>query len=241
MTALKLINKNKMKSVLLSDSFTKAHSVIQIITMFSWLMILQYTDAYYLVYLTMGIIGFCCRCVINNDKKALFKKVERTNVIISAVFSFFIILANYNLYENMLQAMITLYEEGQVFRNHIHFFSVCFFILFFPFVFLGGFYITYFILKYVSEKIVPFVWQNNPRDEKQKNYVIFAGVFLLFCVFYSSILLLCFYPGVTTFDSVFQLKQIIYDQYSKFDLPDALYPYTMAKRSSLVFSLIVTT
>lgn len=98
--------KAKLRKFFYSNQFTAAHGYIQIITMFAWLILLSYTSAYYVIYLLVGLCGFFCRYICNQDKKEIFQKKERFNLVAAAVFSLFIIAANHDIYYSMIKPII---------------------------------------------------------------------------------------------------------------------------------------
>ena len=57
--------KPKLRRFLLSDLFTSAHGMIQFFTMLFWLIMLSYTDAYYVIYLLVGILGCTVLIIIS--------------------------------------------------------------------------------------------------------------------------------------------------------------------------------
>ena len=88
--------KDKLRSFILSEKFSLAHGIIQYFTMLAWLVLLSYTNSYYVIYLMIGMTGLFCRIIDNQDKNAIFQKEERKNAVIAAIFSLAVILANFS-------------------------------------------------------------------------------------------------------------------------------------------------
>ena len=195
----------RLHHFLLRESFTSAHRVIQPITMLSWLIFLAKTDAYYVIYLLIGIGGLFCRRAVNTNPKTIFFRSERPNVRIAALFSIAVMCANYPLFENHLTISTTKSLLTGLF-GHLE--STVRFIV----IFLGGLYIIYFILRWIALNAVPFVWA--ARNYDSKPMTLFLVTFGLFTVVYSSILFLCFYPGILPPDSIEQVEQILSGHYS---------------------------
>ncbi len=198
----------KLRHFLLGKSFTSAHGGIQIFTILSWLLFLTKTDAYYVIYLIIGIGGLFCRRAVTtstSDRQTIFFRSERPNVRIAALFSIAVMCANYPLFENHLTIaassplVISLFGALECTVRLIV-------------IFLGGLYTLYFILRWITLKAVPFVWTTRNYDSKPAS--LFLVTFGLFAAVYSSILFLCFYPGILTHDSMEQIEQIMSGHYS---------------------------
>ena len=212
---MNLIDKKYIRSVLFSDRFTIIHSVIQNITMFAWLSILIYTRSYYVIYLLIGLLGFLCKKNLNHDKKAIFKRNERLNIILAAVFSFTIILANHDLSSSMIERIAaSLKRPSQIenLMNNMALFNVIFILFYVPMLFIGGTYIVYFILSFISQKLTSFVWNRYNYNSDSRS--VFLKSFAVITVFFSLIMLLCYYPGISSGDNREQLEQILSGQYS---------------------------
>ncbi len=207
--------KSKLRSFLLSDRFTDLHGVIQIITMFSWLILLSNTSALYVVYLMIGLVGFWCRSQCSHQPKAIFFQSERRNLIISFIFSLVIIIANYDIYRTMLSSIIqsiASHTSAYAFVSHFSLLTRMIALFCFPFLLLGGTYTAFFILRFVSEKLTPFTWNHYSYNSSPRR--VFLQVFLALSFFYSAVMFLGFYPGVISKDSVNQLTQIVTGHYT---------------------------
>lgn len=203
----------RLRRFLLSDRFTSLHAIIQIITMIGWLALLIKTSAYFVVYMLVCIGGLFCRNLVNKDKRDFFYRAERLNVIIAAVFSLVIIAANYDIYSSVVKAIASHSEAASGFLlSHISVASFGIFLLYFPVLFFGGMYNAFFILKYITQRLTPFFWK--PHQYSAEPHRVFLSALILLSVFYSAVMLLCFYPGIITPDSVKQLNEIINNHYS---------------------------
>ena len=211
---MKLFNNSAgLRAALGNDRAASIQSVIQIVAMLGWLALLIKTNAFYVIYLIVGLAGLFCRNVVKEDKSDIFDRAERSDVIISSVFSLAIIAANYDIYESVVRSISTHSGTASVFLlSHLTASSFGIFLLYFPVLFVGGLYHAFFILKFLSVKLVPFRFKycRNEADSRK----VFLSVLLLLCGVYSAILLLCFYPGIITPDSVNQLKEIRNNTYS---------------------------
>ena len=215
----KIRSQKELKAVvrdfLLSNKFTAVHSIIQIITMTAWLAFLNYTSASYVIYLLIGLSGFYCRTVCNQDKKEIFQKSERVNIVAASVFSLFVIAANHDIYYAMLKpivASIITPSTVQSFTNHASLFVFLVFLFCFPFLFLGGMYVTYFVLKYVTKKLTDFSWRRFTYSLSAGK--VFLYVFSLIGVFHLTVMMLCFYPGALSGDSLVQIRETLNHQYT---------------------------
>lgn len=207
--------KNKLRHFLLSDKFTAAHMIIQPLTMFCWLIILLYTKAYYVIYLLIGVLGFLARNMTNHDKKSIFSKSERINLIVSACFSGLSMMSNYDIYSLMIRSIRNNIWTPSTINNIDHYFSelcIGFTVICSPLLFLGGLYITYFILKYVTDNLTAFQWSKSICNLKART--VFKIVFTALSVVRLAVLLICFYPGILSPDSISQISQCFSHSYS---------------------------
>ena len=207
--------RQRIGNLIYSDRFTAVHGYVQIIAMFGWLILLDFTSACYVIYLMTGLLGYYCRSACNRDKRAIFSQSERGNLIAAAVFSLFIIAANHDIYRSMLGPIVdSIIQPSTVqrFQNHSSLVVFLLFLFCFPFLFLGGTYVAYFILKYVTEKVALFSW--GYADHKSDAGRVFWTAFGLLAFCHAAILLLGFYPGVLSGDSIVQITQTLGDDYN---------------------------
>ena len=202
----------KLHSWIHNERFNISHSVIQFFVMFCWIVLFLSSRSLVLIYVLVGVLGFSCKSALREKSNIIFRQKERMNLIIASVFSVIMIVANYDIASLLLDVMVSNYDSGTFLRNHSEQFSRILFFVLLPVLFLGGLYHVFYILKYVKDRITPFVWKQHAI--KYKPYVIFLAVFLLLSVFYTSVMVFCFYPGSTTYDSVNQLKQILSGEYT---------------------------
>lgn len=207
--------KNGLGKLLYSNTFSAVHGYVQMITMFGWLILLHFTSACYVIYLLTGLCGYYCRIVCNQDKQEIFKKSERLNLIAASVFSLFIIAANYDIYRSMLKPIVASIIQPstvQSFYNHSSLVVFLLFLFCFPFLFLGGMYVAYFILKFVTNKVSLFAWNQVLHTSSAGR--VFLQTFGLLTLVHALILLLSFYPGTLSGDSIVQIRQTLSDSYN---------------------------
>ena len=198
-----------------SKSYSAFHGYLQVISMFSWMILLKFTSACYVIYLLTGLCGYYCRSVCNQDKRGIFKKSERFNLVAASVFSLFMIAANYDIYRSMLKPIVASIIQASTVRSYHENSSLVVFLLFlfcFPFLFFGGMYIAYFILKYVTEKVAAFSWRSVSRTSGAGR--VFLITFGLLTVVHASVFWLSFYPGTISGDSVVQITQALNNRYN---------------------------
>ncbi len=205
----------RLGNCLFSDRSTSVHNYLQIITMFSWLIIMSNTSSMYVIYLFLGLCAFWCRSHYNENKRAIFSKKERANLIIACIFSVVLIMANYDISSIILSSIIKTIASPiatQLFSNHFLLISNLIFFFCFPWLFLGGTYISFFILRFVTEKLVTFSWAYHPNTISSRK--LFLRVFGLIGALYSAVFFLGFYPGIISNDSINQLTQIVTGNYT---------------------------
>ena len=208
--------KSKLKSALLSEKFTQLHSVLQIVTMLSWMLLLMDTDSDYSIYFFMGIIALFCRKTINQDKKSIFYRAERLNLIISSLFSVLIIAANYGMFTTMMMKLYSRLSIHAVVMDKISLsqflsYKYLLFTICLPVLFLGGMYVAFFILQVVNKKVAKFSLAQYSYQLKPRT--VFLSVFLILTFVYSVVMIAGFYPGFFSPDSVDQVSQILTNKY----------------------------
>ena len=179
----------------------------QIITAFPYVLLLLWmgellkSDAYRMPYLL--IFGAALLCMWNNRKEAAYekpllqKREKRLLWIFSILFSACVTFANYKLY--------TLQPDDNKWK-----------LLYYAFVFLvlfGG-SLTAFgsILLRLTVHSDRLSWQ--PEEKSGRPAIVFLAVFLPIVLINTTILILCKYPGTVTNDSIWQITQILTDDYS---------------------------
>ena len=175
----------------------------------------MYTKAYYVVYLLIGIAGFLCRNNLRQDKRAIFSKPERSNVISALIFSFMITIANYDIPSNAIDAIAsTLNQSSQVdnMRGNLSAISLFYSCIIMPLLFLGGIYIFYYILSFITHRVA--FYNLKTYTGKKDPLRIFLCLFLLISLVYCLIMILCYFPGISSGDSRRQLEQALNGNYS---------------------------
>ena len=188
------------------------HNFLQLFSMFSWIALLYYTDSYYIIYLAIALLGFSCRCMLKSSDTESFSKVIDADLLVAAGFSLMIMLANYHIPYRMLQYVISTYNGASFIEKNIDWCSLLLSLIVYPLLIIGGTCTFYFLLRYLSQKLISLALCHD--DFRLKPQWFFTSVFAGLCAFYSSIMLLCFYPGVTTTDSCQQISEILTGNYT---------------------------
>ena len=229
---------DKLRAVLLSHRLIHVHFVIQVFTMFSWLLLLNYTSAYYVIYLMIGLCGFISRFVDNKNTKSVFSRTERSNLLVSSVFSMAIIAANHDIFDaivNKILSALSIHSDfaSSINSSQVATYSTILFFICFPVFFLGGMYNTFFILKSIEKRAISFSFAEYNYHSSPKK--VWLTTFAALSVFYAAIMLLCFYPGIVTGDAVNQLYQIHNSKYSNWHP----FYYTMIIRLFVVIGTMI--
>ena len=194
------------------------HRFIQIVTMLCWMMLMTCSNSYYIIYLIIGLFGFYSRRVVSRYRNRSVFISERVNLSLAVFFSILLIAANYDMFDVMMDSLYhSLSKHNHFvstfssFSDFLHYkYAVILFCL--PVLFFGGLFLFFFILQFVTDKLTYFSW------EKEKESVLCSRVFLTVLlttgIFYSLILILCFYPGFFCPDTITQLSEILSDNYS---------------------------
>ena len=187
------------------------HNIFQFVCILGWFSILSYTDAYYIIYLFIGLIGLLCRSKVIGANKSLSFRSDRLNLVAASSFSLMIVMANYGIYSAISDSILfLLWDRPSNFTSFDRYFAhlplllslVCF-----PILFFGGTYLAFFILQFLTEQWIPFQFEY--CKYKMSARKVFFTVFTVISSFHSLILFLCYYPGVISIDSVDQLTQIV--------------------------------
>ena len=199
-----------LRNYLTDDRLGFIHNLIQLVTMFFWTLLMSYTNSYYVIYLIIGFSGFYCRQFTN-------KKYDRANLLIASIFSLVLIAANYDMFSSLTKSIYQSLSIHKQFIAKISIFQfmnykIYIFLLCLPVLFLGGMYLIFFILQFISEKIAYFKWENNSYNTPEKK--IFCSAFLMISIFYLIIMLLGFYPGFFCPDTIAQVSEITSGTYS---------------------------
>ena len=204
--------KSRLFEISLKMKESIPHNFLQLFSMFCWIALLYYTDSYYIIYLAIALLGFCCRCMLTSSETEFFSKVIDADLIVASSFSLMIMLANYNIPYRMLQNIISTYNGASFIQNNIDRCSFLLSLIVYPLLIIGGTCTFYFLLRYLSKKLTSLTLRH--ESFRLKPHWFFTSVFVGLCAFYSSIMLLCFYPGITTTDSCRQISEILSGNYS---------------------------
>lgn len=174
--------------------FFKENRKLQIFLMIFWLSFLEKTDAYYISYLIIGILGIVCLGieVIKKNKVYCGRLVNFSSI----VFSTLSILANYRLFADI--------EFPGYYNIYIRsIYKIICVIL----AEMGGFFIFQKILIY----IVTCPLKNM---EIKKNVLIFLKYWLTIQLIYFIVFFTTNYPGELSGDSISQISQFLSGTYS---------------------------
>lgn len=170
--------------------------ILQIIVILYWLIFLLQSDSYYVIYLIIGILSYVFLDKNRKDCEQVFSNKDNYLIIVfSIIFSGIIIAANYAIFFQIIQ------ERG-------------FFHIYFPFIgsFLGGFFAFYNVIVYIIRYSHNFYWKKSYN--KFRPIIIFSFSVIVIIGIDLLILFLCEYPGILTYDSVFQINQCLSNSYS---------------------------
>ena len=166
---------------------------IDLSLIFICLSILEFTDAYYSVYLLIGILGTICSYI--NYKKPT--KKTWLEYIFSVLLATFITIANYQIYESLPH----LNEFTQALMSFLSALLV----------FAGSFVIFINILSYAKTFIVK---TNSKLTKSDRPIKIFLFYFAVFFFIDLTIFLLCYFPGNLTSDSIDEIGQLLSNTYT---------------------------
>ena len=189
----------------LAQRFTSIESITQFLPMAFWILSLSRTNSFYEIYVVTGLLGIFCWFRDDKGLSHIFNKSQRSELIISCVFSFLILAANYELFLLIANPYAGNNALGLLY-------AVLHYCIYLPFVFFGGVFAAFYILQFARQRLVPFCWKS--YNYKLSNSAVFWGSFLLLFIFHSLILVLGYYPGALTYDSIEQIEQIISGVYS---------------------------
>lgn len=167
--------------------------LIDLSLIFICLSILESTDAYYSVYLLIGILGAICSYI--NYKKPIKKNwLEYTFSVLLATL---ITMANYQIYESLPH----LNEFTQALMSFLSALLV----------FAGSFIIFINILSYAKTFIIK---TNSKLAKSDRPIKIFLFYFVVFFFIDLTIFLLCYFPGNLTSDSIDEIGQLLSNTYT---------------------------
>ena len=179
---------------------TKLMFVLQIIFMFFWGMQLFYTDSFYCNYLLLLIISSIC-CYINISSVKGSQNNYLTNIF-AFLFSGIIALAEYNIWDFLYIPK----DFGVVFY-------FCFKLLMILIFLVGGYFVFWNILNIVVLNINK-INQKQSMDESLNAKRIFWYSFIILVFTRLIILWFSYYPGILTANSIYQVHQILSEDYT---------------------------
>ena len=75
--------KSRLFEISLKMKESIPHNFLQLFSMFCWIALLYYTDSYYIIYLAIALLGFCCRCMLTSSETEFFSKVIDADLIVA--------------------------------------------------------------------------------------------------------------------------------------------------------------
>lgn len=169
----------------LREIIGQKRTLIYLLAAYTWLCLLIPTDAYYAVYLVVGIFSIFTVCKGNNRKNEM-RCLDR---IFAVIFSTFVCLANFQIYSSTSPAIKAIFMLLMFISGYFVFINVLVF------------------LKNLTLKTTQRLAVHNPLKFSLICFFIMSSVYLL-------VMFLCFYPGVLTPDSVNQVEQFLSGSYN---------------------------
>lgn len=203
---------------------TKINTGFQLFMMLFWALMLTEADSYYAPYFVVAILSFLCFWI--NYKKGCWAKSNKKNIFIgvcAVFFSLMVTLSNYSLYS------IANWPEGagSVFKS---LYQLSQFLL----LFLGGFYIAWNILYFLSCLSTDFVLKGRSASQKRGVPIAILGIpFIIISLINITLLFTCKYPGNLSPDSIAQINQIMSGSYTNHHP----FYHTMVIRVFLIFGM----
>ena len=126
----------------LAQRFTSIESITQFLPMAFWILSLSRTNSFYEIYVVTGLLGIFCWFRDDKGLSHIFNKSQRSELIISCVFSFLILAANYELFLLIANPYAGNNALGLLY-------AVLHYCIYLPFVFFGGVFAAFYILQFV--------------------------------------------------------------------------------------------
>lgn len=189
----------------LMEHFSSVESIAQLLPILFWIISLSRTRAFYEIYVLIGLLGIIGWFRREEGLSAVFNRSRRTEIIIACVFSVIVLAANYDLFLFISNP----YSQNMVLGS---IYSILHYFIYLPSVFFGGFFAVFYIILSAEQLLVPFYWQRYRYHLSNK--AVFWGAFSVLFVLYATILIVGYYPGALSYDSIEQLEQIISGVYS---------------------------
>ncbi len=154
-----------------------------------WCLYLRLTDSFYSVYVAVTILGFGCWLL----RLRTHRKAAGLTLVFALLLSFLVLLANLRLFDPVSGSMRP--------ANRYYWARAGIF-------YLGGCFLFWQILALLAERVI--VNRSTDRCDASPEYGPgFLLSFGILAAVYLLVFSLCYYPGVLTYDSVYQLQQIL--------------------------------
>ena len=174
-------------------------TLIKLILILNWIAILFSSDSYLITYMLVGIAGMISLVTLHDEDTIIISKSNGLELLFSVIFSILVMLANYNLTEE-----IAIPEIGD--RLPDSFFTTIALIVVIPLMFVGGMLCAFYILKWIKRNLVDGFSLRASDTHKTKPILIFGISFCINAIVYLVIFYLAFYPGVLTADSLLSVS-----------------------------------
>ena len=158
-----------------------------------WCLYLRGTDSFYSVYVAVTILGFGCWLL----RLRTHRKAAGLTLVFALLLSFMVLLANLRLFDPVNGSMRP--------ANRYYWARAGIF-------YLGGCFLFWQILAFLAGRVIAD--RSMARCDASPDYG--PGFLLSFGILTAVYLLvfsLCYYPGVLTYDSVYQLQQILFREF----------------------------
>ncbi len=180
--------------------------IFQAVLIGIWGAQLLYSDSYYVDYLLVLAITIICFTYNCKANTCVFSAVHTESnalvVLFSALFALMVTLSNYKIWSS--PSIQDIYRV-RFYITYKFFLLLCFF--------FGGFLSFWNIFHLIAVNIKKLVWKPDARSAVHSR-LYFWLCFSLLLLTRSIVLFLCQYPGELTFDSVYQISQIVTGNYS---------------------------
>lgn len=173
----------------------------QIVTMLYWMVWIRKSDAYYVIYLLIGVAGILA--FFDNQKKNRIDGGNRRWVLIAAsvMFALITLAANYKL---VLSAPMP--DERATATN------ICYTVVMTVSLFLGGAFTIWNLLMYLVDSLMDFYWKQ--CEYHIRPVIVWTTSMAAISCVYLQFFFARFYPGILTPDSIWQIKQTMSNIYS---------------------------
>ncbi len=174
--------------------------VIQILLMLNWVAFLQDTSNYLIVYIMVATAGIAALIALRDEDRARLRITEWPELLISALFSCAILLANW-----VLSVDIPIPSIGD--RLPDQFFITLEWIVCLPILIIGGALCSFYILEWIKYRLITSFSFKQETNRTIRPHIVFLSAWGIMTALYLIVFYLAFYPGALTSDSLDQINQ----------------------------------